>query len=148
MTAFRWFGGVDPLREMARLQREINDLFDSPRRYLRGLRSEDFPPVALALDGDDVLVSVECPGLSLADFDVSVTGDTLTVRGERKPADEVGERAWHRRERFAGKFARSIQLPQRVNADKAEAHYVNGVLGIRIPRSEDSKPKRIAIASD
>jgi len=144
MSAVRWLGRWDPLGEMARLQRDLNDLIGA-RRGVTPRGYEEFPPVSVHQAGDALLVTAECPGMTLQDIDISVLGDTLTLRGERRVEDDVKNVAYQRRERPFGKFVRSIQLPERIAAEKAEAQYVNGVLRIRIPKAEEAVPRRIEI---
>ena len=131
----------DPWRELRRLQRDMNRLFDG-----RGLRGRpEFPAVNVYGNDETVLVTAELPGMEPGDIDVSVDGNALTIRGDRKP-DAVKEgTAAHRRERGAGGFARSVQLPFRADPDKIEATYSKGVLQVSVRPQETEKPRRIAV---
>ena len=148
MAAFGLFDRFDPFAEIGRLQREVNELFDT-RGWWRALgrRGGEFPQVNVVSIGDEVVVSAECPGMALADIELSITGGALTIKGKRTSDAKVPEQAYHRRERTFGSFARSIQLPERVAAEKAEARYVNGVLEVRIPHAAEAKPRKIAVTS-
>ena len=85
------------------------------------------------------------PGFDPDQINISVTGDTLTVSGNRTPED-VGEGArYHRRERGCGRFTRSFQLPFQVDGVAVEAAFENGVLRIELPRAEADKPKKITV---
>jgi HSP20 family protein len=96
-------------------------------------------------DADSAVVTAELSGVSLDDIEISVEDDTLTLRGNRQPA-ELGEGVtYHRRERRYGSFLRSFRLPFRVDAEKVDAIFRNGVLSISLPRAEEDKPRRIAI---
>ena len=104
----------------------------------------DFPPVNLWLGENSVVVTAELPGIGADDVDISVQGDMLTLRGERKPESADGA-SWHRRERVYGRFSRSIQLPFRVDHDKVKARFDNGVLEIELTRPEADKPRKISV---
>jgi HSP20 family protein len=80
------------------------------------------------------------------EIDISVEDDTLTLRGSRQ-VDGPENVTYHRRERGSGSFARSVQLPFRVEADQVEATFDQGVLTIELPRAESDKPHKIAIQS-
>jgi HSP20 family protein len=146
MAAFGLFDRFDPFAEMARLQREVNDLF-SARGWHWGLgrAGAEFPPVNISKDDEAYCIQAEVPGMKSEDLELSVTADTLTLKGERKADAEAKDTAYHRRERAFGAFTRVLQLPDRVDADKAEATYKNGLLVLRIPRKPEAQPKRITI---
>jgi HSP20 family protein len=131
-------------REMDRLQREMNRLFnrvDTPD--LR--RAPGYPTVNIWAKDDSQIVSAEMPGVDIEDIDLRVEGDMLTISGERK-AVELPEGARHiRRERGVGKFTRTFQLPYAVDPDGIEARFKNGVLIIIMPRAEEDKPRKITI---
>jgi HSP20 family protein len=94
---------------------------------------------------DNAIVTAELPGVNLADIDISVENELLSVRGDRQP-DELEEGGtYHRRERRHGSFVRTFRLPFRVAANEVQASYQNGVLSIVLPRAEADKPRRIAI---
>lgn len=131
-------------REMDRLRREMDRLFTGFRGF-RPLRVGVFPPLNVSEDKDNLYVRAELPGINPSDIEISVEGDTLTLRGERKSA-EVGENvSYHRREREFGRFRRSLTLPTRINTDKVEAVFKNGILRITLPKAEEVRPKQIAV---
>lgn len=133
--------GWDPLMPVRRMQREMDRLLGSGLREL----TSEFPSMNIWTSGDDVVVTAEVPGLKSEDLDISVMGDTLTVRGSRREQElKEGER-YHRRERGYGDFVRTVQMPYRVDADKVEARYEKGILRITLPRSEDDKPRKIQL---
>jgi HSP20 family protein len=94
---------------------------------------------------DEVVVKATLPGLKAEDVDISVTGETLTLRGEYKQENEQKNAHYHIREQRSGSFERSLLLPTEVKADKAVADFVNGLLTISMPIAEEVKPKSIAI---
>lgn len=134
---WRW----DPWRELDRMQREISSVFTLPRAR----RVAAFPPLNIHSGDDDVIITSEIPGIDPADVDLSVTGDTLTIKGTRKPLEVKEGETWHRRERGSGDFFRTVQLPYNVEAGKVQAEYVNGVLKIVLPRAEADKPRKISV---
>jgi HSP20 family protein len=94
---------------------------------------------------NDVVVKTAVPGVKPEDIDISVQGDVLTIRGETKQEQEGNEGDYHRRERWYGAFTRTVQLPTNVKTDKADAQYDNGILTLRLPKAEESKPRKITI---
>ena len=83
--------------------------------------------------------------MNLEDFDISVSGDTLTVQGSRLTGERLEGGWYHRRERESGDFSRAVRLPAAVAGDKAEAAYLSGVLTITLPLKEAAKPKAISV---
>jgi HSP20 family protein len=96
-------------------------------------------------DKDSFYVRAELPGLKPDELDISVTGDTLSLSGERKIPAEDENAQYHRREREAGKFSRIVSLPSQVNTGKVEASCKDGILTITLPKAEAAKPKQITI---
>ena len=94
---------------------------------------------------EDVIVQASVPCVKPEEVDVTITGDTLTIKGETKTEGEVKKENYFRKERSYGAFSRSILLPTSLQTDKAEASFENGVLTLTIPKAEESKPKQIKI---
>ena len=133
-------------QEMDQLQREMNRLFDVTSRG-RVFTAPSYPAMNIWTNEDGQLISAEMPGVHPDDIEIDVTGDALSISGERKQ-DEVAEEAlYHRRERSYGTFSRTIQLPFMVDTNKVEANFKNGILMISLPRAEADKPKKITIKS-
>jgi HSP20 family protein len=132
------------LREMDRLQQQMNRLYDSysPSR-LRP--AAGFPAMNIWSSNDGLKVTAEVPGVQPSDIDINVVGDTLTLTGERKPDEHQEDIQYHRQERGYGKFSRSIQLPYKVNIKKVEATFSNGVLSVDLPRADEDKPRKIVV---
>jgi len=126
----------------------MNRLFDSffgrPATVATGERMWA-PLLDVSETKDDLVVSFDLPGVSEKDVSVSITGDMLSVKGERRVQRELTDESYHRMERVHGKFERSIQLPMTVQADKVKASYRDGVLEIKLPKAEEVKPKEIKI---
>ena len=131
-------------REMDRLQREMNRLFEDsyPSRFHP---APAYPSLNVWANEEGLQITAEVPGVSPKDIDISVVGDTLTLSGVREPDDLKEGARYHRQERGYGNYTRSIQLPFSVNVDKVEATFKNGVLTIVLPRAEEDKPKKITI---
>jgi HSP20 family protein len=106
-----------------------------------------FPPVNVYEGEQDTLVQVELPGVEQDDIDLSITGETLTIKGNKAPAGEETDDnvRFQRRERWSGEFSRTIVLPDQVQADAVEAKLADGLLTVRLPKAETAKPKRIAV---
>jgi len=144
MAMIRW----DPFREALTLREAMNRLFDDS--VVQGSRS--WPsgsglavPVDLEETDDDITVTANMPGLKPEDVDISITENTLTMKGEFK-SEEEGERGnMHFQERRYGSFQRSIALPAAVDADKADAEFEDGVLKVTLPKVEETKPKQIEV---
>ena len=103
-----------------------------------------YPPVNLYDDGTAFYVRAEMPGIQKDSLEVTAKGDQLTIRGERAPFAVEGA-TWHRRECDCGQFARSVSLPQPIDADQVKATYKNGVLEVVLPRVAEVQPRRITV---
>jgi len=150
MTRSRWQPFNPVWNQLNQLQSEMNHLFDrwgDDSRRLLGLTGA-YPPLNVWEDADALHVEAELPGLNLNDLEIYVTGgNQLTIKGERKPSvPEQG--VWHREERPAGVFSRSLTLPFSVDADKVEARFENGVLRVKLPKHESSKPRKINVKAE
>jgi HSP20 family protein len=131
-------------QEMDQLQREMNRLFD-PTNQRQVLNSPSYPAINIWTNKDGQMISAEMPGIRPDDINIDVTGDALSISGERKPDDIIKEARYHRRERVYGSFSRTVQLPFMVDTNKVEANFKNGVLLVTLPRAEADKPKKITI---
>ena len=132
------------LRDMERLQREMNQLFGStPASWERV--APTYPAMNMWANEESVLLTAEIPGIDIKDLDIQVVGDMLKLSGERKVEDLPEDARVHRRERGCGKFTRAVQLPFQIDTNKIEAVFENGVLKISLPREEASKPRKITV---
>ncbi len=138
----RW----EPVREMMTLREAMDRLFDDAFTRPLSLRGvSTMPAIDMYQTEDDVVVKATLPGLKADDVDITVTGETLILRGEFKQENEQKESSYHIREQRYGSFERSILLPTDVKADKAKADFENGILTITMPIAEEVKPKSITI---
>lgn len=153
MAVERWypFGALsrwEQLGSLGNIQAEMNRLFDafSGRPTNVSVNDRVWAPVVDVYETkDDVIVSCDLPGVREKEVSVSITGDVLTVKGERKLQSEAKDENYHRLERWYGKFERHVSLPMPVQADRAKATYQDGTLEIRLPKAEENKPKEITI---
>ena len=149
MALVRW----DPARELSSLQSEMNRLFSSffdPSVAATGggngpTMRRWHPAMDLVETEDHFVLRADLPGLSEKDVKIEVEDNVLTVSGERRSEHETKQEGFHRVERAFGAFSRSLTLPRGVNAEAVEASFDNGVLEVRIPKPEESKPRRISI---
>jgi len=131
---------------LMRLQDDVNRLFenffdDAPA--LRGYGA-GYPGVNLWEDGDTAYVEAELPGLSMDDVEIYVTGNELTINGERRIAAPENV-SYHRRERAPGRFSRTFTLPWEIEADRVEATLHDGVLTVTLPKCASCKPKKVEV---
>ena len=132
-------------REMERLRREMNRLFTATSQGSEDAFAPTYPAMNVWRNQDEAIITAELPGVNPEDIDISVTGDTLTVSGDRRPDELPEDTTYHRRERGCGRFARAFQLPFPVESGKVEAVFENGILQISLPRLEADKPRKISI---
>jgi len=100
----------------------------------------------LADAGDRYILTVPAPGMSPEALDLSITGEALTQRGERKRPDGVGDESYRRQERPFGRWTRTVTLPDRVETASASAAYALGVLTVTLPKAESARPRQIAVS--
>ena len=136
----------EPFRDLVSMRKDVDRLFDEFFSQPMSAQSNwGMPMIDMYQTDDDVVVKATMPGLNADDIDIQVTGDTLTLRGETKK-EEVEEKAkYHIREHRYQSFSRSLTLPVNVVADKADAQMENGVLTLRLPKAEETKPKVITV---
>lgn len=140
----RW----DPFRDMLSMRRTMDRLIENTMSDDDG----NLPEWGLALDvvenEDAYLVRASVPGIQPDDLDITFDKGLLTIRGELKDETETTKGQYHLRERRYGSFARTISLPSSVEADRIDADYKDGILTLKMPKSEEMKPKRIPIRGD
>jgi HSP20 family protein len=137
------------------LRQEINRAFERAGppsggqyrgAFLPGRGAREYPLTNLYEDQDTVWVEALAPGCDPGSFNITVVGNMLTLSGEKpRVAGDVKPEAFHREERAAGKFSRSIQLPVDMDDSKVKGEYKNGLLFITLPKSERAKPKQIRV---
>jgi HSP20 family protein len=139
----------DPFSEMVTLRQAMDRLFEDSFVNPLTLRSYSGDAPAPALDvhetGDDIVVTAALPGLKAEDVDITITGQTLSIRGEFKADEKVERGQYLYRERRHGSFHRQLQLPVRVQGDAANATFEDGLLTLTIPKAEEVKPRQIQV---
>jgi HSP20 family protein len=147
MALFRYGRDMDSVNSLFRLQEELQRVFESPNGLGLGLLGRGaHPPVNIFRADDDVVIRMEVPGFAPDALSIESLGQTLTVTG-KPPAETGAQGGYHRRERAASEFSRSIQLPREVDAGKATAQYKHGVLTVRVPAREEAKARQITVQS-
>ena len=137
-----------PFRELEEMERRFNDAFGRTfaPTWWPTLHTEEWVPVIDVFEKEDkYVVKAEVPGMKKEDIDISLLGDTLTIRGEKTAESESKKENYYHRERSYGSFFRAVALPSNVDADKIEANYADGVLEVVLPKTAEVKPKKIAV---
>ncbi|ADK80812.1 Hsp20/alpha crystallin family protein [Sediminispirochaeta smaragdinae] len=148
MNLVRWnkANALDPGREFDRLQNEINKLFDFTYPDAGGLFDRHFnPAVDITETNDAFKVMLDLPGVNRKDVDVSIAGNVLTVKGEKKEEKKREGAKLYRSESWNGSFQRTLSLPDGVDPDKVSAAMADGVLTITLAKREEVKPKQISV---
>ncbi len=135
----------DRLPMFSSFQEEMNKMLDNffGREDYFGMGWS--PNIDIAENDDEIIIKAEIPGIDPKDIDISIAGETLTIKGEKKEEMENKGKHYHRVERSYGSFTRAINLPAPVMTDKVKAEDHNGVLEITLPKMEKAKAKRITV---
>jgi HSP20 family protein len=148
-----------PFTGLARWERDMERVFDDfwgrrmrpwwPERWSMPAALEIAAPVVdLFEEKDEIVVKAELPGMDKDNIEVNLTDHTLTIKGEKKKEEEVKEENYYRSERSYGSFVRTLELPTEVHSDKVKASFKNGVLEVRLPKTEAAKAKEIKVKVD
>jgi HSP20 family protein len=144
MSGAGWQRRWDPFRE---IQREMGRLFESLEPFQAWGVARQFPAINLYDAGDHYVLRVPVPGMSPEDLDLSITGETLTLRGDRKRPEGVSDESYRRQERPFGRWTRTLTLPDRVESGQVSASYSQGVLNVTLPKAESAKPRHISVTA-
>ncbi len=148
-----------PFMDLGRWDREMDRMMEGffgrrarpwwPERWFRtepvGITA---PAVDLYEEKDDIVVKAELPGMDKDNIEVNLTDHTLTIKGEKKKEEEIKEKDYYRAERSYGSFFRTVELPKEVHSDKVKAHFKNGILEVRLPKTEEAKAKEVKVKVD
>ena len=135
-STFRTFGAFDLLRQLDRLFSEVDpESWESRAAH---------PRVTFDDQGSSFVVRAEVPGVAEKDIELSATATALTLKGKRQVEAPKGY-STHRSERSSWSFARTFELPAKVDADRVEARLENGVLTVTLPKAPEAQPKQIAV---
>lgn len=138
-------GDWDSSQDVDRMQRQMDSLRHRVHRPVPRRGARIFPSVIISATKDRLVVRAEVPGMDPDGFDISVSGDTLTVRGTRTTGEGLQNGWYHRRERDSGVFSRAIRLPAEVDGNQAEATYITGILAVSLPLKGVARPKEIQV---
>lgn len=137
----------NPWAEFEKMRRDMDFL---SRKVLGGGPNPDranvYPALLISEDENAIYVEAEVAGVSPEDVEISLEGETLTIKGERKAPVSEEKVSYHRREVEYGTFNRAVSLPTRIKVDQVSARSVNGILHITLPKAEEVKPKKINVA--
>jgi len=152
MARWTW----DPFQELEALRRHVERAFEDYRggrwplartAFLPGLSARSYPLLNINEDKDTVYVEALAPGLDPESLDITVRENVLRIAGEKPSVNpDIKAEAFHRNERSAGRFVRTLSLPTGVNAAQVKATYTNGLLTIMLPKAEEAKPKQIEVS--
>ncbi len=138
----------DPFGEMLTLRQAVDRLFEdsivSPRS-MRGVAEGVVPALDVYETPEHLVVSVALPGVSPDDVEITMTGQTLIIRGQLREAESVKPEQYLYRERRHGAFSRQLELPIRVASERAEATFDSGLLRLSIPKAEETRARQIRI---
>ncbi|MDD5082494.1 MAG: Hsp20/alpha crystallin family protein [Dehalococcoidales bacterium] len=139
-----------PFEELAEMERNFEDIWGGwrlPAIWRRFPAEKEWMPAIDVFEKDDkIVVKAELPGMKQEDIDVSIEGNTLTIKGEKKTEKEVKEDNYYRSEFSYGSFFRSIPIPSSVDPNKIEATYEDGVLEVSLPKMPEVQPKKVTVS--
>jgi HSP20 family protein len=144
-------GFVSPFEEMERwFEEAFRRPFYAPSWMPKFKLPEfgmSYPTVDIFEDGNDVIVKAELPGMKKEDIDVNISDDVITISGEKKSEEKVNKKDYYRLERSYGSFTRTLRLPAETLTEKAKASFKNGILEVRMPKTEAAlqKKKKIVV---
>jgi HSP20 family protein len=152
MEAWKGVDSLETIQELEEMERRFDDVFGRPLlpavwRRIPTMEMGWAPVIDVFEKEDKFMVKAELPGMKEEDIDVSVVGNTLTIRGERTAESEVKEDDYYCCERSYGSFSRSIAVPSNVDAQKIEANYEDGVLEVSLPKKPEVKPKKVTVSA-
>ena len=136
---------TSPFNQLERMRRELGEMLGeySPEQW--ELPTGVFPLTNITEDEDNIYLRAELPGIKADAIDISITGNSLSLSGERKISSEDEKVKYHRRERESGTFRRMSKLPSLVDVSKVAAHSADGVLTVTLPKADEAKPRQIPI---
>ncbi len=145
MRIVRW----QPFPELVNLRQAMEKLFEdsfvTPSRILSTLGPGVATPIDMYQPANELIVNAALPGIKPEEVDITITGDTLTIKRETKAEEKTEREDYLYREHRYGTFNRSVTLPSGLNTDKTEADFNNGILTLTIPKSEEIKPRQIKV---
>jgi HSP20 family protein len=143
MAMDRW----NPFREMLALREAMDRMFDDSfmRSTMSSGRAATFP-IDLAETDQGFLLRATLPGVKPEDVQITIHGETLTIRGESKAEEERKGENWLIREQRSGQYQRLVSLPAPVDPDQAQATFKDGILELTLPKAEQARPRQIKVS--
>jgi HSP20 family protein len=144
-------GPVWPLAHHGELERFFDEAFRRPFSHVGfprlgfALAEDIVPSMDIFEAGGDIVVKAELPGMKKEDIEVTVTDSSITISGEKKKEDEVKKKNYYKYERSYGSFCRTFSLPTTVKTDKVKSTFKDGILEIRMPKTEEAKSKEVKV---
>jgi HSP20 family protein len=136
----------NPFRDLARMERDLEDFIVRPMRWPFGDAARGWAPAVDMIDGkDEIVLKADLPGLDEKDIEVTLQDGSLTIRGERKEEKEEKKDDYTYSERSCGAFTRTLALPAGVEADKVKATFTKGVLEVHLPKAREAKGTKVEI---
>ncbi|HXX74511.1 MAG TPA: Hsp20/alpha crystallin family protein [Nitrospiraceae bacterium] len=151
LTRWEPFGRWNPWKELEEMEKRLSTVFGPAPSTAGGDKKEAIavaewsPLVDITEDDKEYIVKAEIPEMKKEEIKINVHDDVLTISGERKYEKEEKGKKYHRVERAYGSFMRSFTLPEDADGTKVNAEYKDGVLKVRLPKSEKAKPKAIEV---
>lgn len=137
-----------PFSEVSSLRKEMDNLWNNflgETSFPRSFTKEWLPSVDISETDDQLRIKAELPGLDAKDVSVSISGDLLTIKGEKKKEEETKDEHFHSSERYYGSFQRSFRLPANIKTDEVDATFKKGILQLTLRKTEESRKKEIEI---
>ena len=145
MAIFRWPDNWDPFAGLRVMHREIERLTGRQSGTGGGIGGGNYPSVNVLSSNNEMVIECELPGVKREEIDLSIAGETVVIKGSKKCQCETDNIQYHRRERGSGDFSRTVVLPEKIDADKISASMSEGILTIRLPKSEAAMLKKIKV---
>ena len=148
-----------PFMDLSRWERDMERMMEDffgrrtrpwwPEKWFRTEGMElTAPAVDLYEEMDEIVVKAELPGIDKNNIEVNLTDHTLTIKGEKKKEEEIKEENYYRSERSYGSFIRTLELPKDVHTDQVKASFKDGILEVRLPKTEEAKAKEVKVKVD
>jgi HSP20 family protein len=137
------FGELVSLRQA--MDRLFEDSFVRPRQWASSVLTEGILPLDVRTDENDVVIEAALPGVRPEEVEITVENGVLTISGQMETETEEREGSYLLQEIRRGSFSRTVSLPDGLESEKAQAHFENGMLELRIPKAEQVKPRQIRI---
>jgi len=146
MALIRWMPAPSPMRDLVGMQEEMNRMFDGVFGRPLARAGFDFCPVVdVEENAEGFVLRADLPGVPPKDVKVSLMGDTLTIKGERRQESQTSDSSVLRSERVYGSFERSFTLRTPVRPDQVKASFKDGVLEVRVPKAEQARLREIEV---